>query len=601
VPPPPGGGDYYYVKYPLQRAVADAQGAFAFDGLAPGRYRVWANLDKLTSRQGGKRGLAVNLPAAGAAPGPITLRLVTGLAITARVKDRATGKPIANATVRLVFSDFATDPTTGADGVAVLQPVTAAQWHAEVWAESYAIESRQLNLEGGSDAEAEFLLGPGGALEGCVRDPAGKPLAGAGLSARSAGAIEQTAYVETDRNGHYRLEHLPRDVPLGINLSRTDYGRKDVTPRVTAPITPLELTLPARPSGGSIAGTVHDQAGRPIAGAELVNMGDSTDDIRTARTGPDGRFTMHNLYKPEVGAEVVVRETGYAPKRRAFTPGPTGQPAEVAITLEPGHRLRGRVVDGQGRPLEGVWVYFAHGNRVFSEKGRGTTGADGRLAFDSLPAACEFSFHKLDYSTIENRVLALDTGAEATMVMIPAGAIAGRVVDARTGEPVRAFNVQLRHSYARQPDDPSGRLTSTLGDPGLACQASDGRFKVGNLTVGMPLQVTVSASGYERQAAARIVVGPSTGTAAPVFRLAPIDPAQLRTYAGRLVGARRMPVAGAELRLIAHDPRAVDPNGDNAFNWGLIESGQLAWFPCVSRFLSATTDDQGRFRFSGVR
>jgi hypothetical protein len=345
---------------------------------------------------------------------------------------------------------------------------------------------------------------------------------------------------------------------------------------------------------------VHDQAGRPIAGAELVNMGNSTDDIRKARTGPDGRFTMDNLFKTDVGEEVVVRASGFAPRRLAVRPGLPGQPAEVAITLEPGHRLRGRVVDELGHPIEGVWVYFAHGNRMFSEGGRGTTGADGRFAFDSLPAACPFSFHKPDYSTIEDRVLALDTGAEATVVMVPAGAIAGRVVDARTGEPVRAFNVQLRHSYTRQPGDPSGTLTSSLGDPGLACEASDGRFKVGNLTVGMPLQVTVSAGGYEHQVAERIVVSRSTGSAVSDFRLAPIDPAQLRTYAGRLLDTGRKPVTGAELRLIAYDPGATGAKDEMAFNWALIESGQLAWFPYVTRFLSATTDDQGRFRFSGV-
>ena len=50
LPPPPNGQDAYYGKLPLRRTTADAQGAFAFDGLAPGRYRVWANHGRMTSR-----------------------------------------------------------------------------------------------------------------------------------------------------------------------------------------------------------------------------------------------------------------------------------------------------------------------------------------------------------------------------------------------------------------------------------------------------------------------------------------------------------------------------------------------------------------------
>ena len=54
--------------------------------------------------------------------------------------------------------------------------------------------------------------------------------------------------------------------------------------------------------------------------------------------------------------------------------------------------------------------------------------------FDSLPADCPFGFSRDGYSSIEDRHLPLDTDEDVAVVMVPAGVIDGRVLDARTGE-----------------------------------------------------------------------------------------------------------------------------------------------------------------------
>ncbi len=181
--PPPIGQDHYVNKYPLRRTAVDAKGTFLFDGLAPGRYRVWANLGKLTSRIGGGRGEVVILRESGEAPKPVELRLVNGVVVTVRAKDKATGRPIPNATVHIDWTDFRDDAVTDRDGMVRIQPLTARRWQLEVWADGYAKVTRWVNLENGADAQEEFRLGPGGDLEGVVHDPAGKPMAGAGISA----------------------------------------------------------------------------------------------------------------------------------------------------------------------------------------------------------------------------------------------------------------------------------------------------------------------------------------------------------------------------------------------------------------------------------
>ena len=268
--------------------------------------------------------------------------------------------------------------------------------------------------------------------------------------------------------------------------------------------------------------------------------------------------------------------------------------------MEPGHRLQGRVTDDRGHPLEGVRVYFGGANHAQEGGGKATTDAQGRFDFDSLPAGCPFAFYKDGYSEIDDRNLPLDTDEVVTVEMVPAGAGPGRAVDARTGKPIRAFNVQIGHSPRRQPDDPSGGIRSDLINPGQVFQSDEGRFKVGDLILGMPIQVTVSAEGYERRAIERVVAARPDEAKAEEFRLDAIDPASLRTYRGRLRDAGGKPVVGAQVRLIAARDREPDRRVDFPFNWTMIRSGQIAQQPKVVRFLEAATDARGIFQFTGI-
>ena len=364
LPPPPKGEEFYIGKLPLRHTTTDARGTFSFAGLAPGRYHVWANLEHFSSHIRRIRGEVVIIAESGEPPKPVELRLVRAVRVTVRVKEKATGKPIPNATVQPRWSDFVDDFTTDRDGQVQAQPFTPERWLLDVWADGFCKSSRWINLDIGSDAEAEFQLDPGGDLEGIVREPSGKPVPSLGLCLFPAGSFEQIAYVETDAGGRYRLEHLPLNIGLRIlRFTKGDYFHEEIPVRLTGRSKELNLTLRLRPHGGSIAGVVLDQQGRPIGGAELVNPGGASYELREAKTGSDGRFRLENLYENIGGKEVIVRAKGFAPKRLKVEPGPAAKPAEVTITLERGHRVKGRVTDGKGRPLEGVRVDFAGGAR----------------------------------------------------------------------------------------------------------------------------------------------------------------------------------------------------------------------------------------------
>ncbi len=136
------------------------------------------------------------------------------------------------------------------------------------------------------------------------------------------------------------------------------------------------------------------------------------------------------------------------------------------------------------------------------------------------------------------------------------------MLDATTDEPIRAFNVQITFSPKRQPGEPSTVLFSSFVNPGQNVHSNDGRFNLGNLVVGMPLQVMVSAEGYERHVTERVVVARPDDLRIKEFRLDPVDRAEQRTYHGRLVDARGNPVAAAQLRLFASRDRDQEQRQD---------------------------------------
>ena len=258
-------------------------------------------------------------------PSPSKLRLVTGVRVTVRVKDKATGKPIPNATVHPGWSDLLDDLITDRDGLVQAQPLTAERWLLEVWADGFAKDSRWMNLENGSDADAEFLLEPGGDLEGVVRDPSGKPVAGVGLSIFRGRKQPAIRLCRDGYDGRYRLGTFHERRPPASSRWGPAIISKRIPTRLTGP-RHGSISRSAPPARRLDRGRGPRSQGRPIAGAELVNTGNSSANVREAKTGPDGRFRLDNLYEANVGKEVLVRAKGFAPKRVKVETG-TGRQA----------------------------------------------------------------------------------------------------------------------------------------------------------------------------------------------------------------------------------------------------------------------------------
>ncbi|WZP00803.1 M56 family metallopeptidase [Isosphaeraceae bacterium EP7] len=588
----PGGGS-------ALRQVADARGNFAFDGLTLGRYCVWATLGQLTSRTLAGQDGVVELTAIGQSGGPLEILVRPAASLKVRVKDKATGQPIQGANVIVGWADRPEAPITDRDGTYLVQRLMPGSNEVSISADGHANERRKVTLIADEVTNLDVLLGPASTLEGQIRDAEGNPLPGAKITAITPDDSYEFSRAVSDTDGRYRLEKLPIGVAFVVRHGKRAYAT-NVTPITLASLRQtLDVSLTPPPDGGAIAGTVVSKDGLPIEGALVRNRGDAG--VRNAKTGADGRFLMKNLYQDRnFGKEIVVSAKGFAPRRLSVQAGPPDKPAEVSVTLDPGHRIRGRVVDDALQPIAKVRVAFEHDLLGTFDGVSTMTDESGRFSLDSLSAGGVFSFYGMELSFLEKHSLPLDTDEVVTVRLKPAGEISGRVVDSKTDQPIRAFNVLLSFSPDWKSGDPSVRLHTHNVGLGEPCRSDQGQFKISHLFLGMPLQVTVSADGYQRRIVPRVVATDPRVKSTTTFRLDPIDPANLRSYGGRILDSAGLPVSGVQLRLIASGKRDARRPARPPIKWEHLVDDLLNFNPEIELFLKGVTDDAGRFRFDGV-
>lgn len=161
----------------------------------------------------------------------------------------------------------------------------------------------------------------------------------------------------------------------------------------------LVLSLAANPQPGRTAtGTVVDEAGRPVAEAEVALVPVLADGgfapkepvlPYTGKTGPDGTFSLPDL--PPGMFKLVIERAGYTILRQEGIEIPERR-AKAALgkfQLTPGS-LQGQVFDSAGRPLAGVKVWTAPARESsvaslkFAPEPATVTDGEGRFSTGSL-------------------------------------------------------------------------------------------------------------------------------------------------------------------------------------------------------------------------
>ncbi|MFW6050544.1 MAG: carboxypeptidase regulatory-like domain-containing protein [Myxococcota bacterium] len=211
--------------------------------------------------------------------------------------------------------------------------------------------------------------------------------------------------------------------------------------------------------------------------------------------------------------------------------GAPSQGASRRDDADPPSPLSGRVYGPDGRPVAGAEVTVA-GSGIWPPR-RLATEDDGTFRAEELPAGVYEVRARKGGLVAEPRLgLTLSEGVPVFVSLrLSAGvALAGRVVDARSGDPIEGARVTV-----------SEDLLSL--DPRTAETDAEGRFRVTGLMARVH-RVTATADGY----VARVAEERTPGDA-PV-RLA-LDRAA--TIAGVVVDHLDHPVAGARIELVGRD------------------------------------------------
>jgi hypothetical protein len=462
--------------------------------------------------------------------------------VEARFSDQ-TLRPLHDVRMKLVAGHSESTATSAADGRVVIK-VELPEVHWDSTFEAACSEHATMFASVGLDRGRTTLLGdltlePGGAVEGRVLGPDGRPLAGADVivtkpdfsgeadmihrTGPSTGPVPRST---STADGAFRVEGVP------AQAVRVWAGAEGMRYSFTAPInvSPGEtlsgvvLSLEPLAQDDHIEGIVLEPDGSPVPSAKLRYSFEATNRSGTSvmRSGADGRFRIR--LQAKVPHNIQVED----PKNR--------WPSVSALAVVPGTldlRLRFaeprwltlRVRSSDGAPIQGFLAYAisVDNTRIF-DKPSGPDHSDGtdRLAIPTEPF--RIRLYARGYA---REVLGPWTPKEAPSendcVLESAPGIRGRVLAG--GQPLPKARVQLHRLSSGERIEAGGFLSRMQPHAEDSVETdSEGCFQVGADPEGGPLRgarfaILCDAEGYATSELSPVEADPAVGVCGLEIRL----------------------------------------------------------------------------------
>lgn len=362
----------------------NAQGGFSAE--------VPAGTFDVTAVRGGEAGKAPGAVSVG--PGATVRNVIITLAAASlfegRVLSQAGDEPIAGA--RIAVSPYLQNGDTGravsdADGHFEVPSLPPGSYDVDVSADGYTpVLRRGLTLGNGQRFPLEIRLRGTGAVQGSVRTPDGKPVAGAVVKGQSRGGIPGTTAppeARTGDDGRFRLDGLAAGkAMISARRDQAALGAQELVDIQDGGVADVDLVLA---DTGVLTGKVLAKSGAPAAASATVwampQSRASGGGLATAISDPSGHYRMELpagrymlLASPSEG-----RRGGFGRKPAPVTvdAGRTAN-ADVTVDEDPRPDLEGAVTEPGGAPALRAWVRAEEpGGGVL---GFTTTGEDGHFA-----------------------------------------------------------------------------------------------------------------------------------------------------------------------------------------------------------------------------
>lgn len=433
-------------------AISGEGGTFSVAGLREGDYTLVAD-DAEWISSGEPVAFTVT---AGHDAGCVDVPVEPGGLVMGRVTDADSGEPLAGVSIftyprpREIVPHRETLSDT--DGSYLLTGLPSGSYNV-CWAppDGYPqpfnnINAKEIHVVAGETMSGvDFALSHGIRLTGKVVDADGNPVPRAKVNCVIGQSYHN--HVACDKAGRFLLPGLPPTT--GLELIARKHGQ------ISAPVGPLTISLEGNAPltiqlgpAGAIKGAATDEAGRPLAKAEIYVSHHDAPRLgwNRVRTNEDGAFSVAGLLPGPTSVRVTPREmnindgTEYEDivvpaggtldgLRLVFRP--KADPADTGV-------IAGRVVDKTGKPIEGATVRIQQLNTVARTSANGTFELTGlrQRKFDIL-------FGHRDHSVAT--VLGIATGTRnLSVTLLGLTEVQGKVIDADTKQPVTSFNMYER-------------------------------------------------------------------------------------------------------------------------------------------------------------
>ena len=515
------------------------------------------------------------------APEPLEITLQELRRLAGQVIDKDSRRPVVDA---LVWPP--SEPTTGtySDRQGAFTIGVSREGEVHVMAARPGYARAWLQVPKDLSYQPTLALEPIAGVRGLVVDTHGNPVAEAEVGVRkNLGGGPMTMFfrpggrgepsTRTDEKGRFLLTGLDPGTAYLATARRQGFASGETELPELEPLATVSGVRIVLDVGARLVGQVIDDGGAPIPGARVAlrtatggamrlmraMRGDDGQDGPEAYSDNDGFFELRNV---EPGSfDLEVSASGFTTATMAGVEVPEGHDLVDAgsVALDPGVELAGRVVDAQGRPIEGADVWAVAGNPMNRMRLRfgGASGepaarsaADGYFALPDRRAGerVDLRVRRTGYSAEVLSGVEVPPVEPVEVVLGPASSLSGQVVDAR-GEPVPSARV---FASVEGGGAATGGAVFMMGTAGHATSDQEGKFTMEDVEPGT-VRLQVSARGFRQTELSNVEV--PAGEDVEGLEIELLAGASLT---GRVLAANGQPAIGAHVRVVEQQRRMGD-------------------------------------------
>lgn len=358
----------------------------------------------------------------------IVVRVDRGIEVSGRIV-HADGTPVADAIVEAPTAIMRRSVTAGPDGTFKLAGLAAGQ----VVVTAYSGDRRLASTPQTIAAPAKGLtitMPQGSRIEGRVLDRSTQqPITDFSLllpARNNPGVISAMSSmaggspIHAD-DGHYALDNVPPGV-LQLTAFATGYvsgSRSDITVEDGKTVSGIDFQLDR---GAKVSGRV-TAAGAPVSGVGVHLAFQRSANFNNTTSDADGFYTMDGL--AEGDHTIEFQKTGFIVLQKPIIIT-AGKDQHLDVELDPGHELRGRVVDRSGQGVAAANV--SPNTRAGRQPAIVASDGDGNFVLQGLAEGTyKVGARKEGFVSAESNDVVVPQTGSITLVLDKGATIIGRV------------------------------------------------------------------------------------------------------------------------------------------------------------------------------